>query len=412
MMDLVVEGNLYLKGEIIKGCVGIEDGKIKSIKKILKGEEKLDFGEKLIMPAGIDVHVHFRDPGFTCKEDFSSGSMSAAFGGISCVLDMPNTKPQVNSVDIFKEKLGIAKRKSYVDFGLYADGNSDEIENLGKICSCFKIYSYEMDDDLLEKRLSEIEKTGKIVSIHSEDKKLFRETKTLGLSDYLHSRPNEAEEKMIQKIVLMDKKKVHIAHVSAKESVNILENKNVTSEVTLHHLLLNIDSDLGAKGKVNPPLRTEKDNEVLWDALRDGVIDIVASDHAPHTQEEKQEFDDALPGVPGVETTLPIMMYFMKKEKISLNRLVNAVCEKPGELFGLKKGRIQEGFDADLIAVSLKNEKKISADTLHSKCGWTPFENFHAIFPICTIIRGEVVVENNEIMVNPGFGRFVGENYA
>ncbi|MBU4189575.1 MAG: amidohydrolase family protein, partial [Candidatus Thermoplasmatota archaeon] len=142
-------------------------------------------------------------------------------------------------------------------------------------------------------------------------------------------------------------------------------------------------------------------------------IDIfIASDHAPHTQEEKQEFDDALPGVPGVETTLPIMMYFMKKEKISLNRLVNAVCEKPGELFGLKKGRIQEGFDADLIAVGLKNEKKISADTLHSKCGWTPFENFHAIFPICTIIRGEVVVENNEIMVNPGFGRFVGENYA
>ncbi|MBU2564928.1 MAG: amidohydrolase family protein, partial [Candidatus Thermoplasmatota archaeon] len=308
-----------------------------------------------------------------------------------------------------------------------------EIENLGKICSCFKIYSYEMDDDLLEKRLSEIEKTGKIVSIHSEDKKLFRETKTLGLSDYLHSRPNEAEEKMVQKIVLMDKKKVHIAHVSAKESVNVLRKlfqknqrkvfecresitfptiKHVTSEVTLHHLLLNIDSDLGAKGKVNPPLRTEKDNEMLWDALQNGVIDIVASDHAPHIPEEKQEFDDALPGVPGVETTLPIMMYFMKKEKISLNRLVNAVCEKPGELFGLKKGRIQEGFDADLIAVSLKNEKKISANMLHSKCGWTPFENFHAIFPICTIIRGEVVVENNEIMVNPGFGRFVGENYA
>ena len=405
-----MEGNLYLKGEIIKGCVGIEDGKIKSVKKILKGDEKLDFGEKLIMPAGIDVHVHFRDPGFTCKEDFSSGSMSAAFGGISCVLDMPNTKPQVNSVDIFKEKLGMAKRKSYVDFGLYADGNSDEIENLGKICSCFKIYSYEMDDDLLEKRLSEIEKTGKIVSVHAEDKNFFREMKISGLSDYLHSRPNEAEEKMVQKIVLMDKKKVHIAHVSAKESITIL--KHVTSEVTLHHLLLNIDSDLAAKGKVNPPLRTEKDNEALWSAFGNGVIDIIASDHAPHTQEEKQEFDDALPGVPGVETTLPIMMYFMKKEKISLNRLVNAVCEKPGELFGLKKGRIQEGFDADLIAVSLKNEKKISANTLHSKCGWTPFENFHAIFPICTIIRGEVVVENNEIMVNPGFGRFVGENYA
>lgn len=412
MMDLVVEGNLYLKGKITKGCVGIEDGKIKAVKKILKGDEKLDFGEKLIMPAGIDVHVHFRDPGFTYKEDFSTGSMSAAFGGISCVLDMPNTKPQVNSVDIFKEKLGIAKRKSYVDFGLYADGNSDEIENLGKICSCFKIYSYEMDNDTLEKRLSEIEKTGKIVSVHAEDKKLFREMKILSLSDYLHSRPNEAEEKMVQKIVLMNKKKVRICHVSAKESINVLKNKNITSEVTLHHLLLNIDSDLGAKGKVNPPLRTEKDNEALWDALRNGVIGIIASDHAPHTLKEKQGFDDALPGVPGVETMLPLMLYFMKNKKISLRRLVNAICEKPAEIFGLNKGKIKEGYDADLIVFDLKNDKKISADMLHSKCGWTPFENFHAIFPVCTIIRGEIVVENNEIMVNPGFGRFVGEKYA
>ena len=412
MMDLVVEGNLYLKGEIIKGCVGIEYGKIKSVKKILKGEEHLDFGEKLIMPAGVDAHVHFREPGFTYKEDFSTGSMSAAFGGMSCVLDMPNTKPQVNSVDIFKEKLSIAKRKSYVDFGLYADGNSDEIENLGKICSCFKIYSYEMDDNLLEKKLNEIEKTGKTVSVHAEDKKLFRETKSLNLSDYLHSRPNEAEEKRIHKIVSFGKKKVHIAHVSAKESTDILKNKGVTSEVTPHHLLLNIDSGLGAKGKVNPPLRTEKDNEALWNALVNGTIDIVASDHAPHTIEEKQEFDDALPGVPGVETTLPIMMYFMKEEKISLRRLVNAICEKPAEIFNLNKGKIKKGFDADLNVFDLKNEKKISADMLHSKCGWTPFEKFHGIFPICTIIRGEVIVENNEIMVNPGFGRFVGEKHA
>ncbi len=152
-MDLVVEGNLYYKGEITKGCIGIEDGKIKSVKKILKGDEKLDFGEKLIMPTGIDVHVHFRDPGYTYKEDFSSGSMSAAFGGISCVFDMPNTKPKVNTVNAFKEKLGIARRKSYVDFGLHADGNSDEIEKLGKICNGFKIYSYKMDDDLLEKKI-------------------------------------------------------------------------------------------------------------------------------------------------------------------------------------------------------------------------------------------------------------------
>lgn len=410
MMDLVVEGNLYIEGEIIKGCVGIEDGKIKSIKKILKCENYLDFGEKLVLPAGIDAHVHFREPGFTYKEDFTTGSMSAAFGGISCVLDMPNTKPLVNSVNIFKEKLSMAKRKSYVDFGLYADGNSDEIENLGKICSCFKIYLYEMDGDMLGKKLSEIEKTGKTVSVHAEDKKFFKEIKTWGLSDYLRSRPNDAEEKMIRKIVSMNKKNVHVCHVSAKESINVL--KHVTSEVTPHHLLLNIDSDLGAKGKVNPPLRTEKDNEALWDALRNGIIDIVASDHAPHTMEEKQEFDDASPGVPGVETTLPIMMYFMKNEKISLSRIVNAICESPAEIFNLSKGRIKKGFDADLTVFDLKNEKKISADMLHSKCGWTPFENFYGVFPTCTIIRGEIVVENNEIMVNPGFGRFVGEKYA
>ncbi len=263
-----------------------------------------------------------------------------------------------------------------------------------------------------KKKLNEIEKTGKVVSVHAEDKKLFRKMKISSLSDYLHSRPKEAEEKRIQKIVSMNKKKVHICHVSASESINILKNKNVTSEVTLHHLLFNIDSDLGAKGKVNPPLRTKEDNEALWNALGNGTIDIVASDHAPHTLEEKQDFDDALPGIPSVETTLPLMMYFMKNEKISLSRLVNAFCESPNEIFNLNKGKIKEGFDADLIAVDLKNEKKISADMLHSKCDWTLFKNFHAIFPICTIIRGEVVVENNEIMINPGFGKFVGENHV
>lgn len=411
-LDMTVEGNVYLKEKekIIKCCIGIEDGKIVQLKKTLKGEKNLDFGEKLILPAGIDIHVHFRDPGLTYKEDFFTGTVSAAHGGVSCVFDMPNTIPPTNTVKTFEEKFNNIKKKACIDFSLYANGLSNEIEKLAKLCAGFKIYLYEIEsDEQLKEKTNLIEDTGKLILVHAEDKNFIKDGKPKNLSEYCAARPNECEFSAIQKILESDKNlKIHLCHVSAKESVDLLKNAKVTSEVTPHHLMLNSSSTLGALGKVNPPLRTSEDSKALWNALKNGVIDIVASDHAPHTLNEKKDFSEALPGVPGVETTFPLLLYNMKKEVISLSKTLEVFCEKPAEIFGLKKGKFQPGYDADFIVVDLKQERRIKAESLHSKCMWTPFENFMAIFPSYTFVRGIPVIEEFEFVGERGFGEFVG----
>lgn len=413
--DIAVEGNIYLreKEKIIKCCIGIEDGKIVELKKTLKGEKNLDFGENLILPAGVDIHVHFRDPGLTHKEDFFTGTVSAAYGGVSCVFDMPNTIPPINTVKTFKEKFNSIKKKACIDFSLYANGLSNEIEKLAKLCAGFKIYLYEIEsDEQLKEKLNQIKDRDKLILLHAEDKNFIKDGKPKNLSEYCAARPNECEYSAIQKILGSDKNlKIHLCHVSAKESIDLLKklkSAKVTSEVTPHHLMLNSDSAIGALGKVNPPLRMREDSEALWNALKNGFIDIVASDHAPHTLNEKKDFSEALSGVPGVETTFPLLLYNMKKEVISLSKTVEVFCEKPAEIFGLKKGKIQLGYDADFIVVDLKQERRIKSENLHSKCMWTPFENFTAIFPSYTFVRGMPVIEEFEFAGEKGFGKFVG----
>jgi dihydroorotase len=399
-MEKVIEGKAYLEGKFVKCCIGIEDGKIASIKKILKGEEHHDFGDKLILPAGTDIHVHFRDPGLTHKENFESGSMSAAFGGITCILDMPNTKPFTASVANLKEKISIAQRKSYVDFGLYAGLNSDsDVNELAKLCSAFKIFlaeDYEtISDAQLKSSLEEIKKYNKVTAFHCEE---FIRKGGSSLLEHLSFRPNECEINAIQHVKGFNAYKMHICHVSAKESIPLLTDKNITSEVTPHHLLLNMEKALGAFGKVNPPLRRKDDQRALWNALNNGIIDIIASDHAPHTIEEKEEeFKNAPSGVPGVETMFPLMLMMMKKGMISLNRLINAVCERPAERFDINKGKIKEGYDGDLIVIDLRNISKIKGDKLHSKCAWSPFDNFDALFPTAVFLRGNLLIENGEL---------------
>ncbi|MCK4443529.1 MAG: amidohydrolase family protein, partial [Thermoplasmata archaeon] len=182
------------------------------------------------------------------------------------------------------------------------------------------------------------------------------------------------------------------------ESIPLLDKPNITSEVTPHHLLLNVDSDLGGYGKANPPLRNKRDRIAMWEALVSGKIDVVASDHAPHTIEEKEEpFDHAPSGVPGVETSLPLMLAQVKKGNLPIERLVSAMMERPAEILGVNKGRIEVGTDADLIAVDMKSVSTIRADDLHSKCGWSPFERWEGIFPMVTVVRGEIVAREGEL---------------
>ncbi|MDD5502350.1 MAG: dihydroorotase [Candidatus Thermoplasmatota archaeon] len=424
-MDFIVEGRAFAGGEFVECAIGIENGRISRIGKTIEpsgGCRRIS--AKHILPAGVDAHVHFRDPGLTHKEDFATGTMSAAFGGISCVLDMPNTKPPAVTTEALAEKIEIAKRKACVDFGIYAGASAvGNVEALAKKCTAFKLYMAEstgglnVPDSEIEGICAKIAKTGKALSIHTEDEKTRKKFEEKNLEDHLKSRSNICEAEAVKRVAALApklKNEIHLAHISAKESIEYLKNKpkNLTAEVAPHHLFLNAGMDLRQYGKVNPPLRTKQDQSALWEALNLGIIDMLASDHAPHTIDEKEkEFNDAPSGMPGVETMYPLMLAASKVKRIEIARLANAISERPAQIFGFgeRKGKIAVGYDADLIFVDFQNARKIKAEDLHSKCGWTAFEKFDAIFPESTMVRGKFVVENGSFVGAPGYGRYVSE---
>ncbi len=427
-MNLVIEGKTYINGSFQNYCIGIDDGKITAIKKILKGDTHLDFGNKLILPAGIDIHVHFREPGLTHKEDFSSGSVSAAFGGISCVFDMPNTIPQTTTLKEINNKINLASKKSFVDFGVYSgvtNNNIQDTETLATKCSGFKIYLGSSTNTLLFNKknlkdaLQNISKTNKPVLFHAEDEELLLKNKKVenNLIDHIRVRPSICEVNSIKDIFKESQKmnlKIHICHISSIEGLELLKNrpKNITCGLTPHHALISAEKNnfLQTYYKVNPPIRSSFDKESLFNAAKNGIIDVIESDHAPHTKEEKETiFNNAPSGMPGVETMLPLFLFFAKKEIIPFSKVISLLCEKPAELLNVPKGYIQIGKDADLIVVGIKKEIKIKSENLHSKCKWSAFEDWEAIFPTHVFIRGEKVIEDNEIQVSQGFGRFIGE---
>jgi dihydroorotase len=426
-MDLTIEGKLYHNGTFEQGCLGIEQGKIVAIKKNLKTDNHINVGNNLILPAGIDLHVHFRDPGFTHKEDFSTGSQAAAFGGISCVFDMPNTQPQTTNKQTLKEKTQVASEKSYVDFGLYAavsDENIGRLVEISPFCSGYKIFlggstnSLQLSTKNLRVALLETNRTKKITLIHAEDEHCLRthEDRENNLVDHLRCRSAECEESAIKAILNNSSglsSPIHICHLSSCEGFEMLRTKpnNVTVGVTPHHLFFDVHS-LNTKQtlyKVNPPIRSSFDRDTLWYGVNNQLIDIFESDHAPHTREEKNvEFNDAPSGLPGVETMYPLLLSAIKKEQIKLSTLLALLCERPATLLNLPKGKIEVGRDADVIVVDLKKTETIIADELHSKCEWTPFEGFPAIFPSTVFIRGEKVIDDHQMFVKKGFGKFVG----
>jgi len=426
-MDLIVEGKVYINGLFQNCCIGIKNGRISAIKKILKGDCHIDYKNKLILPSGIDVHVHFRDPGQIQKEDFSTGSKAALFGGISCVFDMPNTVPQTINLKNLTEKISIGEKKAFTDFGIYAgitNNNIDMIEDLSKKCCGFKIYlgsttnSLKFDKKNLRTALKNISQTDKPVLFHAEDEEKLVKSSIMenNLVDHLKSRPSVCEETSINDILVESKGlgiKAHICHISSIEGLEALKKRtnNITCGVTPHHCLLSIEKNMGSSTfyKVNPPIRSSFDKESLFTAAKNGLVDVIESDHAPHTKEEKGvEFNEAPSGLPGVETTFPIMLFLAKKEVISFQRVISLLCERPAELLNIPKGRLDVGSDADFIVVDLKDDCKIKSENLHSKCGWTPFEDWSAIFPTHVFVRGEKLIEENEIQVSQGFGKFVG----
>lgn len=408
--------------------IGIEEGKISSIKKIApKREENTDLKESVVLPGLIDAHVHFRDPGLTYKEDFRTGSMAAAAGGFTTVLDMPNTKPATNTPRAFLQKLKIAQSKSLVDFGLHA--GTRDLSQIKKMMefkpASFKIFMDLLDDETLTEifsRIAAVENNDihkPLISLHCEDQKVIndytekaKKKGNLSPEIYANARPPLAEATAVSNALQLARKfklAIHICHVSTKESLELINNAknlgvNATSEITPHHLFLNSSylKKCGNFAKTNPPLRSNE-NKIEMDAL--AHLDIIATDHAPHTIAEKeQDVWNAPPGAPNLETTLSLLLTQVNRRIMKFEDLKRLLCENPAKIFDLQnKGFIREGMDADFVVVDMKEEGLINPDKFKSKAKYSPFKRFQVKgMPVMTMVRGNVVMEDGEVFKNKG----------
>ncbi len=427
--QLVMKGRI-LRGDVLaRASIGIDDGRITSVSRHLEGDEVLDFDEKLLFPGAVDIHVHFRDPGFTAKEDFRTGTTAAAAGGVTAVLDMPNTNPATITREAFEAKRAIADGKAVVDYGLYA-GLTDDPTCLEVIphATAVKVYLGATTGRLLATDMERVAagvrvagEHGKTVAFHAEDQHCLEahggEAPTGDWLSHSTSRPPACETTSIKKILDLPRPprtRLHVTHLSTSEGLALVKESGVTCDATPHHLLFTRD-DLAERGgvlKMNPPLRETTDRDLLFQGLIEGHVDCVASDHAPHLMDEKGQGVVKTPaGVPGVETMLPLMLGAVLDQRILLTRVQDACCETPARLFGLQKGRIEAGYDADVIVLDLDKAEPIDARKMHSRCGWTPFAGLDAVFPEQVFVRGQQVVEDGVVVGKPGFGRFMDGSF-
>jgi dihydroorotase len=379
----------------------------------------LEADEKRLLPGMIDAHVHFREPGFSHKETWTTGSRSAAAGGVTTVFDQPNTDPPTVDARSFEAKADLASVSS-VDYGINGgvtgDWQPDELMDeplaaLGEVFLADSTGDMGIDVDLFEEALERAAEAGVTVTVHAEDADLFDESATErdDADAWSAYRTAEAEAAAVERAcetateVGVD---AHIAHTSTPEGVDIAADAGMTCEVTPHHLFLSRDDldELGTLGRMNPPLRNEERREAVFERLVDGTVDIVATDHAPHTRDEKNaSIWDAPSGVPGVETALPLLLEEARKGTISYERVRDVTAANVAEIFDLpSKGRIAEGNDADLVLVDPDDSVSIRGGKLHSKCGWTPFDGKQAVFPELTMVRGTVVYHDGEFAEGNG----------
>jgi len=389
----------------------IEDGAVARVAETVRDEgvdRTLDADGSLVLPGAVDAHVHFREPGATHKEDWRSGSRSAAAGGVTTVVDQPNTDPPTVDGAAFDEKRELAAN-SVVDHGINAgvtrDWTPDElfgrpVAAFGEVFMADSTGEMGVDASFFESAVRRVGSRGELVTVHAEDSDEFLDVDldTEDADAWSRHRPPEAEVAAVKRAVGVADEPVHFAHISHPRSVDTIEGTPHTCEVTPHHILLSRDDldGLGTHGKMNPPLRSESARRRLFDRVADGDVDVVATDHAPHTADEKDSrIDDAPSGVPGVETVYPLLLALALDGELTLSRVAELVSEAPARILGFDdKGAVREGSDADLVLVD-ETVEEVRADRLHTRCGWTPFEGFDAVFPRTVVRRGEVVYDRS-----------------
>jgi len=422
--DLVFKGGTVVNhaGEGLAD-IGVKDGRIAAIGSIGAGlaGETIDARGLHILPGVIDTQVHFREPGLEHKEDLESGSRSAVLGGVTAVFEMPNTRPPTTSAAALAAKVGAATNRMYCDFAFFVGATRDNVDDLAELellpgAAGIKVFVGSSTGDLLvddEATLARILATiTRRAAFHSEDEtrlrermKLQREGDPASHSEWRDPQAALASTERLLRLARRAGKRVHVLHVSTREEMALLAlHKDIASvEVTPQHLTLaapDAYQALGTKAQMNPPLRDRYHQERLWWGLSQGVVDVLGSDHAPHTLEEKAKSYPATPsGMPGVQTLVSVMLDHVNAGRLSLARFVDLTSAGPQRLFGIAgKGRIAVGYDADLTIVDLKAERVIDDAWIGSKCGWTPFAGRKVRgWPVGTLVGGRLAMWQGEL---------------
>jgi dihydroorotase len=403
--------------------VAVRDGKIVLVGDLtgVEADRTIDAGGLLLLPGLIDTQVHFREPGLTHKEDLESGTRAALHGGVTSILEMPNTVPPTTSREALADKLKRASGRAWCNYGFFVGASADNISELASLetepgCPGIKVFMgsstgsllVESDEDLLQ-----VLKNGKKrFPVHAEDEPRNRARKELisdhpSVAEHPFLRDSESARLATERILRLSKetgRPVHILHVSTAVELPLLRaakdtGLGTTCEVTPQHLFFAAPEcyeRLGTWAQMNPPIRSEHDREALWGAVHDGLFDVFGSDHAPHTLEEKSKpYPQSPSGMPGVQTMLPVLMNFVAEGRLSVQDVVRMGCENPSKLYGIKgKGFIAEGFDADLVLVDPEWRRTVETSFLQSKCGWSPYEGLTLQgWPRLVILGGQVSIE-------------------
>lgn len=382
----LLNGKVLYKNTIQDRNVYISQGKIIQIKGAeLGAEERIDCRGKIIIPGLIDSHVHMREPGFEYKEDFLTGSMAAAHGGVTTFLDMPNTKPPTLSISDLEEKRKLAA-KSVVNYGFHFGSSEGNLEDIKKAWSTGNIASVKVFMNLTtgkmmiedDSRLAEIFDNSRLVSVHAEGDKV---KKAMSLCRGKNS-------------------KLYLCHISSREEIDSVKKEATrpSVEVTPHHLFLTTADMQDSSREMYPNLKSKEDQHALWMSIKGGIVSTIGSDHAPHTMKEKKE-ENPPRGVPGIETMLPLLLTAANEGKISIAKIAELCSKNPAKIFRIKnKGLIEKGFDADITIIDLKEEQRLTGDSLFTKCRWTPFEGMRAKGMVSgTIVNGKIVYNGTDI---------------
>lgn len=428
--DLIVRG-----GEVVNHAgrgqadVGVRGGKIVEIGDLAQASagEVFDASGLTVLPGVIDSQVHFREPGLEWKEDLESGSRAAVLGGVTAVFEMPNTEPTTTDADALADKLSRARDRMHCDHAFYVGGTHENAAFLGELerlpgCCGIKVFMgastgtlLVQDDEGVEQVLRHVNRRA---AFHSEDEYRLADRRPLARTgDWTsHEEVRDAQSAIqsTERLVRIAKglgKRIHVLHVTTAQEIDFLAaHKDVASvEVTPQHLTLTAPEAyerLKGYAQMNPPIRGAEHQAGLWHGIATGVADVLGSDHAPHTKEEKARPYPASPsGMPGVQTLVPVMLTHVAEGRLSLERFVDLACHGANRVFGMAdKGRLAVGYDADITIVDLNARRIIRHEDMASRVGWTPFDGFEAKgWPMATIIRGRVVMRDGEI-VAPSLG--------